>query len=124
MTTILLVEDDPAVISVTEELLVSAGYKVAIAISAEDALKRLVLGGIDIVFSDVRLGRGHDGYWLADEIHDILPDLPILLTSGYTNRVRLNNWPIIYKPYLLRNLIAAIKAVLAGNPGEITVWPH
>lgn len=124
MTTILLVEDDPAVISVTEELLVSAGYQIVTATSAEDALKRLVLGGIDIVFSDVRLGRGNDGYWLADEIHDILPTLPILLTSGYTNRVRLNNWPIIYKPYLLRNLIAAIKAVLAGNPGEITVWPH
>ena len=55
MPRILCVDDDPAVLMATEEVLEEAGYEVVGVRNAEAARSVLARGGIDLVVSDYRL---------------------------------------------------------------------
>jgi signal transduction histidine kinase/CheY-like chemotaxis protein len=82
--TILVVEDDPAVLAVTAETLRELGYVVDGAADAAVALRRLQVNpGIDLMFSDIVMPGGMNGLELARAARRLNPDLKILLTSGY-----------------------------------------
>jgi CheY-like chemotaxis protein len=83
MKTILLVEDDPFVMNVVQSLLGASGYLVLEATSAEQALKwHGRPEHIDLVIADVSLPF-RSGIQVASQLRAWLPDLKILLTSGY-----------------------------------------
>lgn len=83
--TILVVEDNPEVADVTSTLLGQLGYRVLHAQSATDALALLDDGGIDLVFTDIVMPGPMDGLALAGEIKTRHPQIPVLLTTGYTD---------------------------------------
>jgi CheY-like chemotaxis protein len=83
--TILLVEDNPAVADVTSTLLGQLGYRVVRAQNASDALALLDAGGIDLVFTDIVMPGEMDGLALAGEIKARHPQMPVVLTTGYTD---------------------------------------
>jgi two-component system NtrC family sensor kinase len=86
--TILLVEDNSEVAHVTSALLQQLGYQVARSESADEALTRLENGErFDLVFSDIVMPGEINGLMLAREIGRRYPDLPVLLTSGYSDMV-------------------------------------
>ncbi len=114
---ILLVEDDPMVKSYVGELLKSLGYQVVIAESAREALERLAAdGAFDLVFTDIVMPGGMDGTQLAQEIHRRRPALPVLFTSGYSEKAVAMQSDgakhFIAKPYRRRDLAAKLRAVL------------
>ncbi len=83
--TILLVEDDDVVRSLTAEMLDTAGYTVLAAPDATEA-ERLAAaheGPIDLLVSDVVM-PGLSGPELAERMVAIRPGLRVLFTSGYT----------------------------------------
>jgi CheY-like chemotaxis protein len=115
MKTILLVEDDPVVMSVFRSVLQSKGYAILEATSAEQALKWL--GNpqrIDLIIADVGLPL-RSGIRVALELRKSIPDLRIILTSGYPPDM----WPdvallrevpsdairILQKPFLPKELL-------------------
>jgi PAS domain S-box-containing protein len=108
--TVLLVEDNPEVASVSAGLLEQLGYTVRRVANAEAALREIELDGIDLVFSDIVMPGKMDGLGLARHLKAVKPRLPILLASGYSDAalsVR-GDFPILRKPYEIHELSQAI----------------
>jgi CheY-like chemotaxis protein len=83
--TALLVDDEDLVRMSTADMLMDLGYSVAEASSAEEAL-RLVNEGLcpDLLVTD-HLMPGMTGVELAGELKSVLPELPVLIVSGYAD---------------------------------------
>ncbi len=108
--TVLLVEDNPDVASVSTILLEQLGYAVRRVADAEAALCEIERDGIDFVFSDIVMPGKMDGFGLALRLKEIRPELPILLATGYSDaavNVR-GDFPILRKPYEIHQLSEAI----------------
>jgi CheY-like chemotaxis protein/two-component sensor histidine kinase len=108
--TVLLVEDNPDVASVSGSLLEQLGYTVQRVADAEAALRAIEHDGVDLVFSDIVMPGKMDGLALAHRLRQIRPDLPILLATGYSDaaaNVR-GDFPILRKPYEIHQLSQAI----------------
>jgi len=104
---ILVVDDEVALLLISEEILVAAGYRVVTAKSAESALEKLETSTFDLLLSDVIM-PGKSGYALATEAREKYPDMKIQLVSGYDSNIPTNEDD------------AALKALLLGKPfGDI-----
>ena len=112
---ILLVEDNEEVGEFAESLLSELGHRVSWAKSAEQAMALARAEGFDAVFTDVVM-PGMSGLELADELGRLRPDLPIILTTGYSDEIAetgTGGKPVLLKPYRLETLAAAIDQALA-----------
>lgn len=114
---ILVVEDDPAVRAVASGMLRDLGYQVREADTAPAALDSIDRDGpVDLVFSDVIMPGGMNGVELARELARRRPDLPVLLTSGYTAQrfpnATAEDLLVLRKPYTLHDLSKAITEAL------------
>ncbi|RXH19255.1 response regulator [Bradyrhizobium guangzhouense] len=113
---ILLVEDDDEVAALVSEMLAQLGYEVTRTASGAAALGALADGRtVDLVFSDIMMPGGMNGVELASEIRRRRSDIPVLLTSGYSETAvhdaQLAGIQILPKPYHLDDLAAALSAV-------------
>ncbi len=100
---ILVVEDNREIGSFTADMLQDLGYEVTWASSAEEALQRMGpdASEFDAVFSDVMM-PGIDGVRLAKELRRRRADLPIVLTSGYSQALSdegFQGFAFLHKPY-------------------------
>ena len=114
---ILLVDDDDSVAAAVEAMLEELGYGVVRAADARSALTALDYDrGFDIVLSDMVMPGEMGGIDLAREIGRRYPQLPVVLSTGYSDaaaialreRVRL-----LAKPYRLESLSAELDAAVA-----------
>ncbi|MEH2487909.1 response regulator [Bradyrhizobium sp. AZCC 2230] len=113
---ILLVEDDDEVAALVSEMLGQLGYEVTRAASAAAALGALADGrAVDLIFSDIMMPGGMNGVELVQEIKRRRSDIPVLLTSGYSeaavHEAELAGIRILPKPYHIEELAAALNAV-------------
>ncbi len=122
---ILLVEDDELVRQMVQVLLQGLGYQVTAVASAQEALDILAAKqDIQLVFSDIVMPGGLSGIELAAAVKQRYPDLPVLLTSGYTENAALSNYNlppatlIIGKPYRKQQLALKIREALQ-RPVEV-----
>lgn len=116
--TLLVVEDDPAVLSVAVAFLESLGYVVRSAADAHDALAWLKKEpAIALLFVDVALGPGLSGIELAALARRRWPDLCVLLTSGHDASVGTMDDALLSKPYRRQDLADAIRRQLDGRAG-------
>jgi CheY-like chemotaxis protein len=100
--TVLVVDDSADVAEVTSSLFEHLGYETIYRDSAEAALKLLEAGTkIDLVFSDIVMPGTIDGVGLAREIRSRYPNLPVVLTTGYSDAARAapSNLRILHKPF-------------------------
>jgi PAS domain S-box-containing protein len=103
--TVLVVEDDPDVLTLAVETLKSLDYQVLTAgdgPSALDILRRAE--PVDFLFSDIVMPRGMSGVELAREAMRLRPGLRVLLASGYarsalTSDPAAEDFAFIGKPY-------------------------
>lgn len=100
---ILLVEDNQAVGQYATEMLNDLGYRVAHVANAREALEQLSNNEhqFQLVFSDVVM-PGMNGIQLAEEIQRTHPDIPVVLTSGYSSTLAEEGnrgFKLIQKPY-------------------------
>ncbi|MEJ6789098.1 response regulator [Brevundimonas sp. BR2-1] len=115
---VLIVEDDPAVLSLCLDMLTSLGYRCDVASDAGGALHRLDSDpDYDLLFSDVIMPGGMNGIELAQKAQERHPDLKVLLTSGYlgeTGNQMQHGFPLIDKPYQCAELATRLRAVLGA----------
>jgi signal transduction histidine kinase/DNA-binding response OmpR family regulator len=113
---VLLVEDDPTVLTLTLDMLTGLGYQVATATNATEALEIIQSGAeIDVLFSDVVMPGGVSGVSLARTARELRPGLPVLLTSGFVGEgavLETAEFPLLDKPYETRLLAAKLRKVL------------
>ncbi len=118
---ILLIEDDPSVASYLKSLLDDEDYHTTFASMPTEALETFVANpdAFDLVITDHLMPQG-TGLELAEDIHALRPDLPVLLTTGNANnldRTALDTASlagIFEKPLNSDQLLAKIRGLLAG----------
>jgi CheY-like chemotaxis protein len=117
--TVMVVEDDPFVRSYAVMLLDSLGYSVVAAVDGADALQKLRTNThVDILFTDIVMPGGINGWELADLARQLRPGLPVLLTSGYAletlakhGRLRAGA-VVLTKPYRKADLARRLREVV------------
>ena len=119
---VLLVEDDSEVREVVRTFLYSLRCEVTLAASGEQAL--LALGPdsqFDLLLSDIALGPGMRGTRLAELAQARLPQMAVLLMSGYSaelldaDRDAPLNWELLRKPYTRSELAVAMARLMAAR---------
>jgi signal transduction histidine kinase len=126
---ILLVEDEPAVRSLTRRILERHGYTVIDAATGDEALAIFEREGsrIQLVLTDVVM-PGLRGPELVAELERRRPGLPVLFMSGYADDdlVRRGVFPehvaFLKKPFTHHDLLEIVRQHLErGRPGTRTV---
>lgn len=113
--TILLVDDDPDVRSVTSMMLGSLGYSVVEAESGDDALKKIDTG-IELVLTDFAMPN-MTGAELAEIIRRNYPEMPVMFITGFADIdiLDVDQQLIVQKPYKEEELARKLANVLMKN---------
>ena len=90
------------------------GFESVVTHSAKEALEKLSSGTRPkLIFSDIVMPGGLSGIELAERVRDRFPELPILLTTGYSEEVGgAHGFPVLQKPYEMDSLAGALRRVL------------
>lgn len=83
LTSVLIVDDEPAVRNVLRRWAASLGLHAKTAGNADEALAALQTERCDLAVIDIMM-PGHDGLWLADELRREHPHTAVVLATGYT----------------------------------------
>jgi PAS domain S-box-containing protein len=120
--TILVAEDDPFVRSSVILRIESLGYSVVAAVNGNDALLKLRANpNIDMLFTDIVMPGGMNGWELADTARQIRPGLPVVYSSGYALEMltQVGRAPsqsiILVKPYRKAELAERLREALTAN---------
>ncbi|WP_223480020.1 MULTISPECIES: PAS domain-containing sensor histidine kinase [unclassified Pseudomonas] len=111
---VLVVDDDSLVLTSTCLLLEDLGHQVISAVSGAQALTVLDSEQvIDLVITDMAMPQ-MNGAQLAQAIRSIRPDLPIILATGYAERLEgfATRLPRLSKPFTQLNLVEIIASTL------------
>ncbi|OGR12417.1 MAG: hypothetical protein A2277_03345 [Desulfobacterales bacterium RIFOXYA12_FULL_46_15] len=124
--TILLVDDEILLAEMEQISLESYGYRVTIFSKSSAALEHFKVHGkrYDLVISDVTMPE-ITGDVLAQKIRSIRPDIPIILCTGYSERMDeqiaglLGINALLFKPVPVETMLLAVRSVLDGvNPQQ------
>lgn len=123
--TILLVEDESAILNMMKLMLEKYGYQILVAPTPGEAIHiaKEYTGGINLLITDVVMPE-MNGRDLATKLTSLYPGLKCLFASGYTGDViarcgvleeRIN---FIQKPFSMQSLAAKVRELLDdGNRG-------
>lgn len=120
--TVLLVEDEPAILKITTIILEKQGYTVVAANSPGEAIRRAGehTHDINVLITDIVM-PGMNGRDLAERVRSLYPQLKCLYMSGYTANVIAHHGVLdtglhfIQKPYTMNALAAKLREVLDGK---------
>ena len=126
--TILMVEDEQALRSITRLLLERFGYHVLEAGSGPEALKvwETAAPNIDLLLTDVIMPNGISGRMLAEDLRGRKNSLKVIFLTGYGGEVlgesaeflRQTNSYFLQKPCAPRDLLRAVRCCLNGLPPQ------
>jgi two-component system, cell cycle sensor histidine kinase and response regulator CckA len=119
--TILLVEDEPAILEMTTMMLSGLGYTVVVAATPGEAihLAHEYRGRIDLLMTDVVMPE-MNGRELAGNLLSHYPDLKRLFMSGYTANVIVHHGVLdegvhfLQKPFSMKDLGGKLREALEG----------
>lgn len=129
---VLVVEDEPVLLELAQEILELGEIKALGAPNADQALEILrQTTDIGLVITDIKMPGKINGFELAWLIAEHWPNLPVLITSGHQN-LRADelaaNARFLPKPWLISEFLDQAKAMLladdctprlpAGHPPE------
>jgi PAS domain S-box-containing protein len=119
--TVLVAEDEDIVRALVVRLLRERGYEVIEAPDGTHALAEAARAGrIDLLLTDVVM-TDMSGRELADELHQVRPDLPVLFISGYTDEsiahhgVLAEGVRLLEKPFTAETLAARVREMIDGR---------
>jgi CheY-like chemotaxis protein len=118
-STILVVEDEVLIRLSVSDFLRECGYRVLEAVQGEEAQAIFRSGEpVELLFSDVDLGRGMNGLMLAAWVRQNYPTVRIVLASGVASMAKeaadICDAPLLAKPYSYEMLGDHIKRLLAA----------
>ena len=127
---ILVVEDDEGVRTAVVDMLIDLGYGVQHAGNAEEALKLLERGGVDLLFTDVVMPGPIPTREFTRRAQEMDAKLRVLYTSGYTQNAIVHNGKLdddallLSKPYQRDELARKLRSVFAGRArGPVAASP-
>ncbi len=116
---ILFVDDEISLAKLGNQMLKELGYQVESSTSSIETLKAFEDNPdkFDLIVTDMTMPH-MTGIKLAEEIHKIKPDIPVILCTGFSNFINKNNFmkmgisELIMKPVSIKELAIAIKGIL------------
>ncbi|QGN55784.1 response regulator [Novosphingobium sp. Gsoil 351] len=117
MARVLLVEDEALVRMAAEEDLAELGHDVVVAENGDAAFAHLTAGEpFDVLVTDIRMPGKLDGWSLASQARQILPQLGVVYVSGFAGSFGelLPGSKFLKKPYRMAQLEEAVKACVTG----------
>jgi len=117
---LLVVDDDNNLVELVRVKLQSAGYEVATASKAEDAIEAAKGAVFDLCILDLRLAD-RSGISLMRELHSINPDMPVIILTGYgsvesaVEAMQEGAYNYLTKPFNTQELLLQIKRALENR---------
>jgi len=132
VTTILVLEDEPLLMKLMRSVLDRQGYAVLEAAGAEEAVLQFHDSGrqIDLLIADVGL-PGVSGIQVALQLRSEVPDLRVILTSGYPPnawslrdsrhllQLGVDSVSILLKPFGTRILLNTISDLVGAETSQV-----
>lgn len=123
--TVLVVEDEPGILRITQGTLERLGYTVYAFSEPRKALQcaHEHAGQIDLLLTDVVMPQ-MSGWVLANKIRSVCPEIKCLFMSGYSldaisqGREAAGDARIIQKPFAIHELAEHVREALASGPGN------
>jgi two-component system cell cycle sensor histidine kinase/response regulator CckA len=122
-TTIMVVDDEPAVLAVTARILRKSGYATLEAVNSGQALSLATSQDFQLLVTDCVM-PGMSGATLAERIAEFRPGIPVLHMSGYsagtlnTERIREGGLAFLHKPFTAQALLDKVRDVLDSASAE------
>jgi CheY-like chemotaxis protein len=122
-STILVVDDDPDVREAAVRVLAERGHEILAAANALEALREVErVGHINLLFTDIVMPGGIDGFMLARRVKEMRPDTKILYATAYgdlaQSELGVVYGKVVTKPYRPRALLDEVDALLGTAPPE------
>ena len=116
---ILFIDDELSIVQVGKQILERLGYDVVTLTSSVHALElfRAQPGEFDLVITDMTMPR-MTGDIIASEMIAIRPDIPIILCTGYSDRIsdrgalKMGIREFVMKPLVMKDLAVSVRRVL------------
>jgi len=111
---ILIAEDEDLMRVILSGLLEEAGYRVASAASAEEALERFAAEDVAVTLTDIRMA-GMDGLALLDRIKDIDDEALVIVMTAYSSvdsaiaALRKGAYDYVTKPFVNEDLLQSVR---------------
>jgi CheY-like chemotaxis protein len=119
---ILVVDDEPSLLSMLSKILQANGYQVLLAGDGQEGLKQLSLHPhVDLLLTDIMLPGGMNGRQVADAAKRENAALKVLFMSGYprdaiVEQGRLEpSARLLSKPFNPTTLVQAVREILDGE---------
>lgn len=114
---ILVVEDEILLRMDAVAMIEEAGFKAIGARNTADAIRILEeRTDIRVIFTDIDMGEGSNGLWLAACVHDRWPPIHIIVTSGH-RQVTADMMPVgalfLDKPYTEEQVLTHVRRLAA-----------
>ncbi len=120
--TVLVVDDEPTIRHLIDEVLDERGYTVIGAADGAAGLKVLQSGArIDLLITDVGLPNGMNGRQVADAARALRPELKVLFITGYAENAAVGNghldvgMELLTKPFSMDDLVAKTSGMLSDG---------
>ncbi len=117
--TILVVDDDPNVLTLVSGLLVDSEYNILTASTSAKALQqsREFKGEINLLLSDFQMPEGMSGVDLATAMTIDRPQLKVLLMSAFPDGMLVLNegWHFLAKPFIASQLRALVVGLVSPD---------
>lgn len=114
---ILIVDDDPFIVDYLSRLFENFDYKLITTDNAASALEIIAQGNIDMVLTDIKM-PGISGLGLLDKIHQLNPEMPVILMTGYAEinytieAIQKGAFDFILKPFRPEQMINVTERAL------------
>ncbi len=113
VTSVLIVDDEPAVRDIMARWAASLGLTAITAANADEALATLRTKPCDLAVIDIRM-PGQDGLWLANELRREHPNTAVVIATGYTSLFDAGHAPppvadLLVKPFARDRFAMAVE---------------
>ncbi|HTY64957.1 MAG TPA: response regulator [Acidobacteriota bacterium] len=118
---ILVVDDDAIVIASCRRILEADGFEVTTVPGADEALEKVQKDAFDLLLTDVKMPK-HDGPFLIRAIRKALPQIPIIVMSGYPTPetiacvMQAGATEFIPKPFRPEDLARMVRRIIRLEP--------
>jgi CheY-like chemotaxis protein len=124
MTRVLVVEDDPAICDLIQDMLEEVRLSTLCVNSDNDAYRVIpTLPTIQALVVDVNLGAGTTGFDVARFARQVIPDLPVVYVTGDASRESFQAFGVpdsdfVQKPFDVDQLVSTIVSRVASRPAR------
>ena len=113
----LLVEDDPDVREIAQDILADAGFHVVVASNGDEGLASLAgPGHIDVLVTDCEMPGAVDGLGLLDAAEKLRPGMARVMVTGSLPDGFACGAPVLPKPYRADAVVKFILSAMAAAP--------